>query len=138
MFLVELQTSVSRTVHEDDFMYRVSRTPFEEYCRLDDYNDDLTGVSKPVSALSNGGNVVASGEMMVQDFRRGVRHDKAHYADLKDDKYFNSGNCGFVATTCMHHTHLVLNENYVPKTPKQIEVFQEIQTFIYAVHGREA
>jgi hypothetical protein len=47
-----------------------------------DYNDDLTGVSKPVSALSNGGNVVASGEMTVQEFRRGVRHDKTHYVDL--------------------------------------------------------
>jgi hypothetical protein len=33
----------------------------------------------------------------------------------------------------MHHTHLVLNEKYVPKSPNKIEVFQEIQTFMYAV-----
>jgi hypothetical protein len=33
----------------------------------------------------------------------------------------------------MHHTHLVLNEKYVPKTPNKIEVFQEIQAFMYAV-----
>jgi hypothetical protein len=59
--------------------------------------------------------------------------DKAHYLDWKDDKYFNSLNCGFVATASMHHTCLVLNEMYVPKSSKKIEVFQEIQTFMYAV-----
>jgi hypothetical protein len=42
-------------------------------------------------------------------------------------------NRGFVATAYMHHTHLVLNEKYVPRTPNEIEVFQEIQTFMYAV-----
>jgi hypothetical protein len=94
---------------------------------LDDYNDDLTGVSKPVSASSNGGNVVASGEMTVQEFQRGFRRDKAQYVDLKYDKYFNSWICGFVATNCMHHTHLVLNEKYVTKTSNQIEAF------VYAV-----
>jgi hypothetical protein len=43
---------------------------------------------------------------------------------LKDDKYFNSWNRGFVATAYMHHTHLALNEKYVPKIPNKIEVFQ--------------
>jgi hypothetical protein len=120
-----------RTVH--DVIYGFSRTRFEEYCGSDDYNDDLTGVSKPVSALSNGDNVVASGEMTVQEFRRGVRRDKTHYVELKDDKYFNSWNHGFVATAYIHHTHLVLNKKYVPRTPNKIKVFQEIQTFMYAV-----
>jgi hypothetical protein len=104
------------TLSEDDVMYGFSRTRFEEYCGSDDYNDDLTGVSKPVLASSNGGNVVASGEMTVQEFRRGVRRDKTHYVDLKDDKYFNSWNRGFVATAYMHHTHLVLNERYFRKS----------------------
>jgi hypothetical protein len=112
-------------------MYGFSRTRFEEYCGSDDYN--LTGVSKPVSASRNSGNVVASGEMTIQEFRRGVRRNKAHYVDSNDDKYFNWWNRGFAATAYMHHTHLVLNEKYVPKTPDKIEVFQEIQTFMYAV-----
>jgi hypothetical protein len=98
----------------------------EENCGLVDYNDDLTGVSKPVSASSNGGNVVASGEMTVQELQRGVRRNKAHYVDVKDDKYFNLWNRGFVATAYMYHTHLVLNKKYSPKTPNEIEVFQEI------------
>jgi hypothetical protein len=59
------------TFLEDDVMYGFIHTLFEEYCGSDDNNDDLTDVSKPVSASSIGGNVVASGEMTVQEFRRG-------------------------------------------------------------------
>jgi hypothetical protein len=121
------------SLSEDDVMYGFSHTRLEEHCSLDDYNDDLTGVSKPVSTSIYSGNVVASGEMTVQEFRRGVRRDKAHHVHLKDDKYFNLWNCGFVATAYMHHSHLVLNKKYVPKTPNEIEVFQEIQTFMYVV-----
>lgn len=71
--------------------------------------------------------------MTVQEFCRGVKRDKTHYEDLKDDKYFNSWNRGFVATAHMHHTHLVLDENYIPKNDVEIAVFKEIQTFMYAV-----
>jgi hypothetical protein len=42
-------------------------------------------------------------------------------------------NHGFVAIAYMHHTHLVLNKKYVPRTPNEIELFQEIQSFMYAV-----
>jgi hypothetical protein len=57
-----------------------------------------------------------------------------HYEDLKDDKYFNTWNCGFVATAYMNHTHLVLDETYVPSTDEEIAVFiKEMQTFMYAV-----
>jgi hypothetical protein len=88
-------------------------------------------VSREVCASINGSNVVASGEMTIQEFQRGFRRDKAHYVDLKDDKNFNSWNCGFVATAYMNCTNLVLIEEYVPKMPNQIELFQEIQTFMY-------
>jgi hypothetical protein len=32
----------------------------------------------------------ASREMTVHEFRQGVRRNRAHYVDLKDDKYFSS------------------------------------------------
>jgi hypothetical protein len=41
--------------------------------------------------------------------------DKMHYEDLKDDKFFNSWNLGFVAMAHMYHTQYVLDENYTPK-----------------------
>jgi hypothetical protein len=78
-----------------------SSTAVRMYCGSDDYNDDLTCVLKPVSALING-------EMTVQEFQRGVRRDKTHYVYLKDNKYFNSWTRGFVSSAYMHHTHLVL------------------------------
>ena len=33
----------------------------------------------------------------------------------------------------MHHTHLVLDEGYYPKTDNERAVFKEMQTFMYAV-----
>ena len=62
-----------------------------------------------------------------------MKRDKTHYEDLKDDKYFNSWNRGFVATAHMHHTHLVLDEDYVPLTEVEKMVFREMNTFMYAV-----
>jgi hypothetical protein len=42
-----------------------------------------------------------------QEFCRGVKRDITQYRELQADKHFNSLNCGFIATTLMHHTHLV-------------------------------
>jgi hypothetical protein len=71
--------------------------------------------------------------LTVKAFRCGVKRDKAHFENLKDDKYFNSWNRGFVATACMQHTDLVLNEKYVPKNDNEKVVFKEMQIFIYAL-----
>jgi hypothetical protein len=62
-----------------------------------------------------------------------VKRDKAHYADLKDDKYFSTWNRGFVATSHMHHTQYVLDESYATTADVDIAVFKEMQTFMYAV-----
>ena len=72
-------------------------------------------------------------DLTALEFRRGVKRDKTHYEDLKDDKFFNTWNRGFVATAHMHHTHLVLDEGYFPKTDNERAVFKEMQTFMYAV-----
>jgi hypothetical protein len=70
---------------------------------------------------------------MVHELRHCVRHNKAYYQDLNDNKYFNLWDLGFVATTYKHHTHLVMDKKYVPKyVPKRIMKFQEIQMFMYA------
>jgi hypothetical protein len=57
----------------------------------------------------------AAEELTAQEFRCGVKRDKTHYTDLKDDKHLNSGNRGFVATALMHHTHHILDEELCPK-----------------------
>jgi hypothetical protein len=71
--------------------------------------------------------------LTVQAFRRGVTRDEAHYVNLKDDKYFNAWNGGFVATARMHHTDQIFNEKYVPKNDDEKVVFKEMQIFMYGV-----
>ena len=129
---------MSSTLDEDDVL-EITRTEFYEYCNSDAFTEDMKafGVAPKVapgpSANSNSGLVDAMGAMTVQEFRRGVKRDKTHYEDLKDDKYFNSWNRGFVATARMHHTHNILDEGYVPKNDMDKAIFKEIQTFMYAV-----
>ena len=52
--------------------------------------------------------------LTVQEFRCGVKRDKTHYENLKDDKYFNTWNRGFVATAHMHHPKRVAYNACVP------------------------
>jgi hypothetical protein len=116
-----------------------SKLLFREYCCSDEYTEDLKACganpSPPMVKSSPGisGIVGSLDSLTVQEFRRGVKRDKTHYEDLKDDKYFSSWNRGFVATARMHHTDLVLDENYIPKTDEEKFVFKEMQIFMYAV-----
>jgi hypothetical protein len=122
--------------HSEDDVLEYTKLVFNEYCRSDFYTEDVStgGLSstsmektapQPYSSQSN--------SLTVQEFCRGVKRDKAHYENLKVDKYFNSWNHGFVATACMHHTELVFNEKYVPKNDDEKIVFKEMQFFMYAV-----
>jgi hypothetical protein len=74
-----------------------------------------------------------TGELTVQEFRRSVQRDIAHYQDLRDNKGFRVWNRGFIAKAKTHHTHLVLDEAYVPKSDEEKAVCQEMQIFMYAV-----
>jgi hypothetical protein len=48
---------------------------------------------------------------------------------------FSSWNRNLTMTAHMYHTHLVLDENYVPQDDNEKAVFREMQTFIYAVRA---
>jgi hypothetical protein len=101
---------------------------------LDEYSADLVGGGETIPQIKGSDDSdLALEAMTVQEFCRGFRRDITHYEDLKDDKYFNLWNRAFVATGHMHHTHLGLDENYIPKNDVDIAVFKEIQTFMYAV-----
>jgi hypothetical protein len=109
---------------------------YKNYNLSDDYTHDLAVSRTLVKPPPSGATANVAGAMdslTVQEFRRGVKRDKTHYEDLKDDKFFNSWNRGFVATTHMHHTQLVLDEGYVPKNDVEAAVFNEMQIFMYAV-----
>jgi hypothetical protein len=77
----------------------------EEYHKDMAMNDPKFKTSPPTSI----GMSLTSDELTVQAFHCGVKRDKSHYQDLKDDKFFNTWSRGFIATAYMQHTHLVLD-----------------------------
>jgi hypothetical protein len=122
------------TLLEDNVMYTFDRVRFEEYCGLDEYSADLVGGGESIPQIKGSDDsYLALGAMTVQEFCRGVKRDTTHDEDLKDDKYFNLWNRGFVVTAHMHRIHLVLYETYIPKNNVDFAVFMESPTFMYAV-----
>jgi hypothetical protein len=72
----------------------------------------MSGAPQKPNLLPRGNNAITSAtdDLTALEFRKGVRRDKPHYTDLKDDKYFTTWNRGFVATAHTHHIHQVLDE----------------------------
>ena len=121
---------LSTTLNDEDVL-TISKTELFDYMGSPAYHDDISdGLSKAVKSTTAGTN---KDDFTIADFRRGIKRDKTHYTELKDDKYFNTWNRGFVSTAYTHHTQLVLDENYRPKTESEKELLQEVQFFMYAV-----
>ena len=121
---------LSSNLDEDDVI-NLTKTAFLSYCGSPEYHVDIAQGLVPSQKTTVPTTV--SGEFTAAEFRRGVKRDKTHYMELKDDKHFNTWNRGFVATAYMHHTDHILDENYKPATPTEIGLFREMQIFMYAV-----
>jgi hypothetical protein len=138
MFYTRKRHELSTNLDEHDVM-DFTNTQFKEYVGSPDYHADLamSGAPPKPFLLPRGNSAVATAtdDLSALEIRKGVRRDKTHYTDLKDDKYFTTWNRGFVATAHMHHTHQVLDEAYVPRAETEVSVFKEQQTFMYAVLG---
>jgi hypothetical protein len=136
MFYTQKCHALSTTLDRHDVMDFMN-TQFKEYVGSPDYHDDLemSGAPSKPNLLPRGSITIATAtdDLTALEFRKGVRRDKTDYTNLEDDKYFTTWNCGFVATAHMHHNHQVLDEVYVPKSETKVSVFQEQQTFMYAV-----
>ena len=126
LFYNRKSKSLYTTLGPDDVL-DITKTEFAEYCGSPEYHADLAGglMVKQSSSVPD--------TLTAQEFRKSIKRNKTHYSDLKDDKHFNSWNRGFIATAHMHHTHLILDPAYAPKTSEEIAVFAEMQTFMYAV-----
>jgi hypothetical protein len=118
----------TKSFHDDHIEYCGPRST--SHPRASNIGGIQGGSRTPSSAP---GTTSGTSALTAQEFRRSVKRDIAHCPDLKDDKGFRIWNRGFVSKVKMHHTHLVLNEAYVPKTDEEKAVFQEMQIFMYAV-----
>ena len=105
---------LSSNLDTDDVM-RITKMEFNDYLGSPEYHTDLQSFSRSTAAPT----AVVDEEMTAQEFRK-MRRNKGDYHDLKDDKYFNSWNRGFVAIAFTHHTNTVLDGLYVPKTPTEV------------------
>jgi Reverse transcriptase (RNA-dependent DNA polymerase) len=127
---------LSSVLDDHDTMNFISKDQFKHYMRSEMFQEDVaaskTTTPKPTPPYASSSAPMGD-DLTALEFRRGVKRDKTHYEDLKDDKFFNTWNRGFVATAHMHHTHLILDEGYYPKTDNERAVFKEMQTFMYAV-----
>ena len=120
---------LSTNLHTDDVL-AISKDDFLSYCGSPAFHSDL---NKGMKQATTGNFTSTSTEFTASEFRRGVKRDKTHYTELKDDKYFNSWSRSFVATAHMHHTNTILDANYKPSNEIETGLFQEMQIFMYAV-----
>jgi hypothetical protein len=120
------------TALNDEDVLNITKTELFDYMGSPGYRDDIEeGLSKSTKPTTS---AAYNNEFMASDFCKGIKRDKTHYMELKDDKYFHTCNRGFVSTAyTTNHTQLVLDENYVPRTHADKELFQEMQFFMYAV-----
>jgi hypothetical protein len=73
----------------------------DEYCCSADYFQDAAKRDVPATTFVTNPNLIPAAGLLpdtltAQEFRRGVKRDKTHYEDLKDDKYSNSWNRSFL------------------------------------------
>jgi hypothetical protein len=122
---------------------------FNAYFNSKEFHDDYGNYSNPrfstpiksskeagnsvgvAGVASASGTVTAVGPMTAQEFRQGVKRDKAHYETLNKYEGLHDWNRGFVATAQMHYTHLVLDEHYVSPDDITKAAFKGMQIFMY-------
>jgi hypothetical protein len=71
--------------------------------------------------------------LTVKLIRLGVKGNDLHYKRLKDDMQFYPWSCGFVATSFLYHTDLVVDKKYHSNNDDEIVVFKERQIFMCAL-----
>jgi hypothetical protein len=121
---------LSTTLNDEDILSITKTELFDYMGSPGEYHDAIAeGLSESTKPMAFANNK----EFTAVDFRKDTKRDKNCYSELKDDKHFNIWNRGFVSTAYTHHTQLVLDENYKPKTETEKEVFHEMQFFMYSV-----
>jgi hypothetical protein len=109
----------------------MSKTEYNDYCGLPEYHVDFAAGLAP-SFKATAPSTIVSGDLTASEFCRGVKRDKTHYSELKEEKHFNTWNRGFVATAFMHHTRHILDGDYTPVNPTELGLFREMHIFMYA------
>lgn len=67
------------------------------------------------------------------DFRRGIKRDKTHYTEIKDEKQWDEFKRKTIATVYAHGCENVINGSYAPTSSDDAVLFEEQKKFMYDV-----
>ena len=70
---------------------------------------------------------------LVSEFKKGIKRDKSHYRELKDEGYWDEWRRATSAIASSHGCDPILDTGYVPKSQDERDVFAEMQKFMYDV-----
>ena len=97
-----------------------------------------TAAAPPVGPVAPTAAVAASRPSVpafnpATEFRRGIKRDKSHYKEIKDEKQWDDFKRTTVATIHAHGCENVIDPAYVPTTPDEVVLFEEQKKFLYDV-----
>jgi hypothetical protein len=70
---------------------------------------------------------------LAQEFQKGVKRDKSQYEKLQRGSDFPRWNRSLKATAKAHGCCHVLDDNYFPSEPEEVELFELQKAFMYSV-----
>ena len=118
----------TQTVNDDEW---------DEF-RVSIYNTPNSGYSGSVipvhiAPASSGPSTTRPAPSAASEFRRGIKRDKSHYKNLKDEFQWNDWKRSTVSTVYAHGCENILSQSYVPSTADESVLFIEQQKFMYDV-----
>ena len=67
------------------------------------------------------------------EFRKGIKRDKSHYKEIKNEKQWDDWKRSTISTVYAHGCENILSQSHVPATPDDTILFNEQQKFMYDV-----
>jgi hypothetical protein len=111
----------------------------EEYNPLDPFGTThraVAAITAPHAPPAHHAHVAHAGAPTpAQQFDRGIKKDKDHYPEFKDEKYWDNFRHGVETTADIHGTSNVLNGAFTPDPAdlQAVELFAAQKRFMYAV-----
>ena len=89
------------------------------------------------TASTDNMKITSSGKYSAADeFIKGVKRDPTHYKDFTDDRKWVTWHRHFTALAATHNLDSILDANYKPTKPDEVELFKVQQVFAYSIFDR--
>ena len=111
----------------DDIMNLIQEE-WDEFSKVD--KNDLANIPAPPTNVPLGPKPFDE----YDHFMRGIKRDKNHYKELKDERFYDKWARSFLSTASTHHIEDVFNPTYVPpQNQRAVMVFKEKVKFAWDV-----